>query len=288
MTRLLDVAIGVALLYGSLALFVTTIQELVASLLSARAKRLYAVLEQMLESSVLVRQLYEHPLIKNLTNGKTLPSYIPSRAFAVALVDVLRGTQGATDAIGAGELLAGARSSVEKVAEPELRRVLLLLVGDAERLATTLQERAQLVSERLETWFNDRMARAEGWYKRRAQAWSLGLALAVVASMNVDSIHVVQRLWEDHALRDAAVTAAQTNAAIDTLPLPIGWAQALPTDAVAWALRLVGWLATAIAVSLGATFWFDVLNRLLRLRGTGARVSAATGRVEATALEVAP
>jgi hypothetical protein len=30
----------------------------------------------------------------------------------------------------------------------------------------------------------------------------------------------------------------------------------------------MGWLITAMAISLGASFWYDLLNKLLKLRGT--------------------
>ena len=33
--------------------------------------------------------------------------------------------------------------------------------------------------------------------------------------------------------------------------------------------RLAGWLMTAIAVSLGAPFWFEILNKLIKMRSTG-------------------
>lgn len=33
-------------------------------------------------------------------------------------------------------------------------------------------------------------------------------------------------------------------------------------------LKLVGWLLTTLAVSLGAPFWFDMLNKVINLRGT--------------------
>lgn len=33
--------------------------------------------------------------------------------------------------------------------------------------------------------------------------------------------------------------------------------------------QLLGWLITALALSLGSTFWFDLLNRFIQLRGTG-------------------
>ena len=47
-----------------------------------------------------------------------------------------------------------------------------------------------------------------------------------------------------------------------------------------WVLAFAGWLITALAVSLGAGFWFDVLGKALQLRGTGAKVSTTTGTVE--------
>lgn len=347
MFMLLDVAIGVSLVYLSLALVVTATQELLASLFAWRAKQLYRALAEIVtgtvvgddgNSKLLAQALYEHPLVRHLADrapefvrgrpsllGRGLPSYIPSRAFAVALVDVLRGTRGAADAIGAGTLLAGARSSIEKVADPELKRVLTLLIGDADQLAQTVNDRSRLVSEQLETWFNDRMARAEGWYKRRAQAWSLGLALAVTVLFNADTLHLTERLWNDGALRAAVVAMAQAQEpppasdrddvaeqlvaraqALETAVLPLGWywedGAALPcarrANGVAracwqpsiWSrtLLLFGWLVTALAVSLGATFWFDLLSRALRLRGTGAKVSAATGRVAGSTAEVPP
>lgn len=41
----------------------------------------------------------------------------------------------------------------------------------------------------------------------------------------------------------------------------------------AWLMKLMGWLITALAISLGGPFWFDLLNRLVDLRGAGKRPS---------------
>jgi hypothetical protein len=38
-----------------------------------------------------------------------------------------------------------------------------------------------------------------------------------------------------------------------------------------WLINLFGWLLTGIAVSLGAPFWFDALNKFVNLRITGAK-----------------
>lgn len=57
--------------------------------------------------------------------------------------------------------------------------------------------------------------------------------------------------------------------------LPIGWPVSEPgTKDVAsgavelwpWLSRGVGWLLTALALSLGAPFWFDLLNKLVNMR----------------------
>ena len=42
--------------------------------------------------------------------------------------------------------------------------------------------------------------------------------------------------------------------------------------------HLVGWILTMLAVSLGAPFWFDTLNRIsFRERGQGTREAKAVG-----------
>ncbi len=39
--------------------------------------------------------------------------------------------------------------------------------------------------------------------------------------------------------------------------------------------RLTGWLLTALAISLGAPFWFDLLNKFIQLRATGPKPQAS-------------
>jgi hypothetical protein len=362
-TIALDVAIGMVFLYLLLALIVTTVQELFASLFRWRAKHLYDAIAGMLagtddtkNSKRPLHELFEHPLIRNLADealkldakgkpslrGIGLPSYIPSQTFALALIDVLRGEQGATSVLGASRVLADAATAIQTLpANSQARKGLELLLNDAKAVGTTVDEQAKLVSQRIETWFNDRMARASGWYKRKAQAWSLAIAFFVTLTANADTIHVVNRLWSDAALRTAVATSAQTfvasqpapkpadpaassDAAADTHALteqalrqardlessylPVGWKWELKSESFlpcvrlepavigvsangpigcwqpSWrdyALLLAGWIVTALAVSLGAAFWFDVLSKALQLRGSGPRVSEADGKVEA-------
>ena len=60
--------------------------------------------------------------------------------------------------------------------------------------------------------------------------------------------------------------------------LPIGWKAPLDNaEREGWISKLVGWIITALAVSLGAPFWFDMLNKLNSLRSTGIKPKAANG-----------
>ena len=55
--------------------------------------------------------------------------------------------------------------------------------------------------------------------------------------------------------------------AISTASLPIGWSELPRRDQ--WLTMALGWLITAFAVSLGAPFRFDLLNRFVNVRASG-------------------
>lgn len=50
----------------------------------------------------------------------------------------------------------------------------------------------------------------------------------------------------------------------DSIPLPIGWGDDNTPGGLP--LRVVGWFLVAIAVTMGAPFWFDLLRRALNIR----------------------
>jgi hypothetical protein len=60
---------------------------------------------------------------------------------------------------------------------------------------------------------------------------------------------------------------------LSVLGLPIGWNSNDPrvypgTNALGWVSKIVGWLLTALAISLGSPFWFDLLNKFMIVRST--------------------
>jgi hypothetical protein len=133
----------------------------------------------------------------------------------------------------------------------------------------------------IEQWYVDAMDRLSGYYKRWTKWMLLGLSVIVVVLFNVNTLLIAQRLYTNVTLRSAIVQeAGQTTAnpatSSDDLgtsiakvkTLPVGWnADNWNPDDLVYAI--IGWLVSIGAVSLGAPFWFDLLNRFNSLRSTG-------------------
>jgi hypothetical protein len=136
------------------------------------------------------------------------------------------------------------------------------------------------------------MDRVSGWYKRSTQWIIFWIALFVAVVLNINTITIVDFLYRNDTARAAIVAlaeAASTDTAfitrnyaearqeLDALDLPIGWASGWgapgqPTGGLdAWnglIGPLFGWLLTALAATMGAPFWFDLLNKVMVIRAT--------------------
>ncbi len=226
-----------------------------------------------------------------LAGRSNLPSYIPAPNFAAALLDIVARGPVVPDAVDNAppaamsvELL---RTNAQAMANPYLQRALLVAIdrgqGDLNR-----------VQANLEAWYNSGMDRVSGWYKRRTQFVLLLIGLGLTLALNVNTITIADFLMRDSTARALLVNEAETvrrdpsivtadYARLDTtltrLKLPIGWDKPIKRPVLGWDLsglkswggfwhHVFGLLITAFAVSLGAPFWFDVLNKFMVIRST--------------------
>jgi hypothetical protein len=67
------------------------------------------------------------------------------------------------------------------------------------------------------------------------------------------------------ATHDVKTEIDKLNSQLQALELPLGWPSTIQEPLL---LRLLGWLFTAAALSLGAPFWFDLLNKFMVVRST--------------------
>ena len=240
-----------AFVYLLLSLVVSGISEIIAQWFSLRSKNLETWINQVFEDPSL---FYGHPLIKGLAKGTNKPSYVPASTFALVL------------------------NGVDLASSPEAK-----LLTDSLRDPDSVQE----TLKNMEHWFDGAMDRVSGWYKRRAQYILLAIGIILAASLNVDSFDIADRLWRDDAVRSSVVAAAEQlpaqqeslepNAAkslgdiadeideIEQLGIPIGWDK-WPDTSKGQAAKIGGIAFTAVALSLGAPFWFGAVNKLVGLR----------------------
>jgi len=276
---LLDVAIAMVFFFLLLSLVCSAANEILAALLQTRARFLERGLKQLLTDDF-AGKLYGHSLIQPIADEvdpwfqwvhKRLPSYIPSRTFALAMLDLIKTSEASVPA--------------------PVRSALDALTADVSKDAATIRQS-------IEDWYNSAMERVSGTYKRRTQYVLFLLGMVAAMAVNADSVAVIERLSTSKTLpaviaaaaeqyqKDAPGTSPQktletTLGTLDKLGLPIGWtgpgdANLLNPDkqnALHAGLRLLqihwlGWLITGLAVSFGAPFWFDVLNRFMTVRST--------------------
>jgi hypothetical protein len=216
------------------------------------------------------------------------PSYIPSRTFVAVLIDL--GAAAHIEKQSPTTQGAGSRPAISTVSLEEaigalpnaaMREAMLTLYRDADRTAQSFRAAA-------EQWFDDSMERVSGWYKRYAQRALWVTALALVLLFNIDTLQIGRTLWQDDAARAAIVHQAEhatangqggtdPAGAARALQLPIGWnlwkagdePGDFPTGSSILS-KLLGLLLTAAALTLGAPFWFDLMSKVVRVRGTGA------------------
>ena len=272
-STILDVAIGIIFIYLLVSLVISAINELVAAMLKSRATNLSQGIQALLQDpsqAGWVARLYQHPLIQSLSPPNSKPSYIPSRTFALALLDLV--APATTDG---SRTLADLKAGMVNLPEP-LQKTLTNLLDEA-------QHDVERLKTQIEIWFNNGMDRASGWYKRKTQWFQFFLGLTIVIVLNIDSVHIGRALFAVNSpLRASLVESAKsfvaepggTNKpmkdvvdAISTASLPIGWSEFPKPDQ--WPTVIMGWLITAFAVSMGAPFWFDLLNKVINVRASG-------------------
>jgi hypothetical protein len=266
-SNVLEVAIGIVFVYLLLSLLCSTLNEFVITrFLALRATTLEAGIRNLLsdlDEKGPTTDFYNDPMIKGLAKEgrfdkllkrQSKPSYIPSHYFALALKNVSQ--------------------NFTSPSNPQLQKTLATLINP---VRGDLEKEIAIV----EKWFNDAMDRVSGWYARKVQLILLILAFVFVVILNVDTISLVSSFTGNTVMRDSIVAAAQGAAqkplAIDLKGIQenlqliqpaVGWST-VPGNFSSWILKMTGLLATTLAVSLGAPFWFDVLNKFISFRSSG-------------------
>jgi hypothetical protein len=238
-------------------------------------------------------------------DGGPAPSYLPAAVFSAVVLEQIMAARITNEDKPQTEMspekaIAEVRTWAAGDSSCALKSVLNISLA-------TQGASIQAVRLAIEKWFNDTMDRSSGWYKRRTQSILLVIGIGVAFGGNVDTIAVARWLWQGDAARGAVVSAAtdyvkqhpptldakaaglpknqtppdlkasvtQIVAAdqlLTSLQYPIGFSQDRLRQ-FSLVQYLLGGLLTAIAISMGSTFWFDALQNLIKIRATGPKPS---------------
>ena len=273
----LEVGIGLVFVFTLLSLLCTTLNEwLMSYILKLRPKLLDRALDSLLAE-------------QGMPEGN-LRDYLSAVTFAKTMLDLV--TPRVQGVINFADVQAG----VSEMPDGEIKKTLIALMADTENDLNKLRRN-------IEDWFDEAMERTTGAFKRHAQLWAVLVAAILTILTNADTLAISQKLWDNPSLRAEAIKLAEQRAEMprptvkveyndaddplnptiakepqDSLTADeqnilgklIGWEKPLTEHSVGDVLRhFPGWFLTIVAVSLGAPFWFDVLNKIMKLRNAG-------------------
>jgi hypothetical protein len=304
MLKTLDVLIGVTMVVLLFSMAVTVITQALSTMSGRRGKHLRDGLAGLLQqlgipagdyAKQIADSLLKHPLIAEGKNK--LGTVIHREEFTKLLLDLASG-------VGAKKLEGDAEPVLKRALEdggikdPEqalknIRAMGLLLEASNPELSNQARDGLAILHEassdfvaRVNSWFDQTMDRVSQRFTHYTHWITMGVAVVVVLTVQLDTIAIADRLWIDDQFRNTIVKQAtddfskSTNpntdnvdpkpyynllnkTALITLPLDRDWLVRLKD----WR-RLPGMIVSVLLISLGAPFWYNALKDLLKLRSS--------------------
>jgi hypothetical protein len=300
---ILEVAIGLSFIYLLLALICTAVNETIAGITGRRAGFLEKGIDSLIgDDPDLKKKLFDHPLIASLGPKKNAkPSYLPASKFALALMDIATGS--GKDAGDAQAL----RDGIKNIKAASLQTSLSAVLADSKQPLATNQQKIEAwyddSMDRVSGWYKRRtvlwiwiLAATVTIY---LNADSLRISKILWSDQAVRAAVIESAKSRAQTERPDALTPLvvypNTNAPKAATPVALhhddvltekeraglseltGWSEDIKQwDKMNYGQRIwhackhiPGWLLTMIAISLGAPFWFDLLNRFVNIRSAG-------------------
>lgn len=267
-----------------------------------------------LYNNPLIKSLNQKDLSRAKSIGPSyIASEVFARAFLETIKDVTSQTPDNDNNDNIDNLVESIK--VSNLPDTLKENFLVLTKLTKSKVKETENQLEQLEKE-VRDWYDSSMERATGVYKRNAKAAALIVALFIVIVANVDTVYIAKSLAQDKIILStitqaseqfmtinsetvACMTAAEDkqgkttclapitdnlNLTLEQLaPIPIGWdlsepfkKQFRPFNLKNIVNAIVGWGLSAIAISMGAPFWFELLNKVVNIRNTGAKPKSTT------------
>jgi hypothetical protein len=301
----LNVVISLVFIYLLYSLLVTIINEIIASLFRLRSKTLQKGIRRMLTddgvtTNSLVDTFFNQPSIKFLgeNNKGKKPAYLTAASFSKGFFDICR--EFSTNAPTALNRIQQGIAKIKTI-NPETGQYLESLLDDANYNVDEFRKLVELwfneTMDRATGWYKQQTQRitfivgfivALSFNADTIQiVKTLSLNPKLAEKMADNGAKYAEIHMNDYAVKAETAKAndsisdpmadmenyykkakelQETQIAQSNSLLGLGWDFDAPFDASKVPCSLLGFLITALAVSLGAPFWFDILNKVVQLR----------------------
>jgi hypothetical protein len=312
MLKSIDVLIGLTVIMLALSMAVTVITQFVITVLNSRGRHLRRGLVDLLglldpdltgtTARSIANTILTHRLVS--ATGKRLGSVVHREEFTKLLLHLAAG-----DDKRLGDEARGALKralTANGVADPEatlksIRTVALQLETASPELAANARQSLAILQEarsdyvaKLNGWFDQTIDRVSQRFASSTRTITFVAGFLIAATLQVDTLMLVNRLSADDKMRDAFVAQATSMPAAPpaAAAAPEASSSALanteadrrylgflarygvitvPRSSDEWVrgwatVNWVGVLVTGLLLSLGAPFWYNSLGHLLQLR----------------------
>lgn len=340
---ILDLILGLSFIYFILSVICTSIVEVFAQLRNMRAESLNRWIKDAFntkDGGTLGSDIISHKLVDGLTMNGRIASFIPPKIFSSVLLDLIQqeylkalNTPDPIQPFTCDTIQNALRS--DKIKLPaDLKRYMLQSIEDCH----DAQKSLNLLTQRIENWYQDAMDRLTGTYKKKTRWITIVVATIITISLNINTVTISKYLKDNPQKMEALAIAAekatkdsvlykQTLVRLDSISskfdssktassvnetialiiankqqsdslynslaevgLPIGWSSAKivkcdtsntpRTSMILCYIKsilttIAGWIATIAALTLGAPFWFDLINKVVNIKSVG-RTPAST------------
>jgi hypothetical protein len=322
MLKTLDILIGATTVVLLFSMAVTVITQAATTFFQRRGKHLKAGLANLLQqlgiptpqcAEDIADHLLRHPMI---SDGKgNLGTVVTREEFVKLLLDFASGE-------GVSTLGEESKNTLLNVIQQNgipapgpalknIRALALQLEGSDPQLPTHMRQALAIIHgapsdfvAKINAWYDQTIDRVSQQFTKYTHWVTLGIAVVVVLTVQLDIIAVLDRLSIDDQFRNSVVDisakqyAGNTGASSDvrpyydllnktgliTLPTSAGW-----TSQLRETRKIPGMVLSVLLLSLGAPFWYSVLKNLLQLRSNIAqkddtqRGQRETGQISTTA-----
>ena len=307
-SAIIDIIIGLSFLYFLMGLITSSLNEMIHTWLKTRSKELKFAIIIFLDKDwdSIGKQIIESPYVRSLRKDPdSFPSYIPSSSFAQSVIDVIKQSEDLPEKLEDLKKQIKKNEFIKNDAEKWLLGMIDRSYNKIDLFYENLEEAYNNAMDRVSGWYGRKVKRS---------ILILGMVTAVLLNIDtLDIVQSLWKNKENAKMFSSMVTKAMDNIdreqegfkitdengqtiysvdnrsgdnianvlkLTDTFPIPLGWDKNSLTSFSQpnWFLgilgKLAGWTISALAIFLGAPFWFDLLGKVVNLRGSGSKPKA--------------